>query len=418
MSRERTYWLAWSQVSGVGPILLDRLDRHFDSLETAWNAKSQELLAIEGLGLQSVEKVIAARAKIDPEQLLERHTLANPAWWTRNDADYPRLLREIPSAPAVLYHRGQVVLAENHGDIPAIGIVGTRDPSEYGKKWARKISTLLAQQGFTVVSGMAQGIDTEAHRACLEAGGRTIAVVGTGVDIVYPPRNVGLAADICQYGLMVGEYPAGTPPDRSHFPARNRIIAGLSRVTIVIEAPMRSGALITAHQANDFGRDVYVLPGSIDNPNSIGCLELLSRGAQPILSLDRLLELLASIPEFNRDRQLQLFGTVSDTTTSDPPDRIPKESSDRSKSSPSRAKKTPDRNGSNERQPQRPPPDLAPDIYPIWLAVTVEPCSFDAIVDRCKLPTADVSSALIQLELIGEIVQLPGMRYQRETLSS
>lgn len=390
MSHERMYWLAWSQVAGVGPILIDRLERHFTSLAAAWSADSQKLLAIDGLGLQSVEKLVSSRANIDPEALLASHLADNPLWWTRSDADYPRLLREIPSAPAVLYYRGQPVIAENRGEIPAIAIVGTRNPSAYGKQWAQKISSLLATKGFIIVSGMAQGVDTEAHRACLEAGGRTIAVVGTGVDIVYPPRNDALAADIHQHGLIVSEYAATTPPDRTHFPARNRIIAGLSRVTIVIEAPVKSGALITAHQANDFGRDVYVLPGSIDNPNAIGCLGLLSRGAQPILSLKHLLELLASIPQLDDSQQLQLFSPLATAA--------PLMERAQSQTGVSLAS---------------PLPNLPPDLQAVWLAVTDEPSNFDEIVGRTQLPVATISSTLLQLELLGLISQLPGMRYQR-----
>jgi DNA processing protein len=380
MSQERIYWLAWSQVAGVGPILLDRLQQQFNTLEAAWRADRQELIAIDGLGVQSIDKLIACRAKIDPHKLLIEHTAKNPHWWTRADAEYPRLLVEIPSAPGVLYYKGNVTLAENQGHTPTIGIVGTRDPSDYGKKWTQKIASLLASKGFTIVSGMALGVDTEAHTACLEAGGRTIAVVGTGVDVVYPPNNQALAAKIQQHGSIVSEYVAGTPPDRGHFPARNRIIAGLSRVTIVIEAPVRSGALITAHQANDFGRDVYVLPGSIDNKNSLGCLGLLSRGAQPILGLEHLLELLASIPQLDAPQQLQLF-PESDS---------------------------PLRSGAGERSP-----DLAPDLHQVWLAITSDPTNFDSIVAQTQLPAATVSSSLIQLELLGLVTQLPGMRYQR-----
>jgi DNA processing protein len=232
---------------------------------------------------------------------------------------------------------------------------------------------------------MAQGVDTEAHRACLEAGGRTIAAVGTGVDLVYPPRNQNLWADIQQHGLIVSEYVAGTPPDRTHFPARNRIIAGLSRATIVIEAPVRSGALITAYQANDFSRDVYVLPGSIDNPNALGCLGLLSRGAQPILGLDHLLELLAAIPQLDSSTQLQLF-------PSSPPLSPPLVAS---------------------QLKTLPPPDLGEDLQQIWRLVTDDPISFDEIVAQSQLPTATVSSILLQLELLELVNQLPGMRYQR-----
>jgi DNA processing protein len=390
MSQERIYWLAWSRVNGVGAILIDRLCQRFGSLEAAWKAETEAILSVDGVGEKSIAKIIDSRAQIDPEKLLAQHSIDNPDWWARIDADYPRLLSEIPSAPGILYYRGHKEIVDNSGNLPTIGMVGTRDPSDYGVRWARKISSLLASKGFTIVSGMAQGIDTEAHTACLEAGGRTIAVIGTGIDIVYPARNQTLAADIHQHGLMVSEYSAGTPPDRAHFPARNRIIAGLSRVTIVIEAPTKSGALITAYQANDFGRDVYVLPGSIDNVNSIGCLGLLSRGAQPILSLDHLLELLSTIPQLDAPQQLQLFPT-----------------GERKLSSPAVV------NRSTQSELALPPPDLAPDLMQVWSIVSCDPMSFDEIVTRSQLPAANISSLLIQLELLSLVTQLPGMRYQK-----
>ena len=383
MSQERIYWLAWSKVSGVGPILIDRLCQQFGNLEAAWNADEQQLLQIDGIGIQSLAKILAARAKIDPQKLGVEHAIDNPDWWARIDPDYPALLAEIPSAPTVLYYRGQAQIARPQAQAPAIGIVGTRDPSDYGRRWARKISSCLASKGFTIVSGLAQGIDTEAHTACLEANGLTIAVVGTGVDIVYPPRNQNLAAQIAQHGLIVSEYAAKTPPDRSHFPARNRIIAGLSRVTIVIEAPTKSGALITAYQANDFGRDVYALPGSLDNPNSLGCLGLLSRGAQPILGLDHLLELLATIPQLDSAPSQTLRSPAPAATTT------------------------------RSTQPIVPPPQLPPDLQQIWLLLTDLPVSFDELVSKSQLPVATISSGLIHLELLGLVTQLPGMRYQK-----
>ena len=383
MSQERIYWLAWSKVAGVGPILIDRLCRRFGNLEAAWNVDRQQLLEIDGIGTQSLAKIVAARANIEPHKLYAAHTSDNPDWWVRVDPDYPALLAEIPSAPTVLYYRGQPQIAQPQAHAPAIGIVGTRDPSDYGKRWARKIASALASKGYPIVSGLAQGIDTEAHTACLEVGGLTIAVVGTGVDMVYPPRNRQLTEQIAQHGLIVSEYPAKTPPDRSHFPARNRIIAGLSRVTIVIEAPTKSGALITAYQANDFGRDVYALPGSLDNPNSLGCLGLLSRGAQPILGLDHLLELLAALP--------QLDPAVSPTLQPAAIDRVKVRSS----------------------VPETPPPQLPPDLQQIWLLLTDIPVNFDEIVAKSQLPVATVSSSLIHLELLGLVTQLPGMRYQK-----
>jgi DNA processing protein len=279
------------------------------------------------------------------------------------------LLLETASPPPVLYYRGKVVVAENQGTTPLVGIVGTRHASEYGKRWTRNISTALAKSGFTVVSGMAEGIDTEAHLGCLEAGGRTIAVLGTGVDVVYPPRNKELYQQILSQGLVVSEYSTKTPPDRPHFPQRNRIIAGMSRAVIVMEAPTRSGALITARFANDFCRDVYVLPGSLDNERSLGCLELISNGATIILGIEHLLEMLGAMPQLDDSpppRQLELLQA-----------------------------------------------DLAPELKQVWDAISFNVLSMDAIVQQTNKSVGEVSSALLQLELMGLVVQLPGMRYQR-----
>ena len=277
---ERAYWLAWSQISGVGPVLLRRLQQQFHRLSTAWSANAQALQSVQGIGGQTLQAILKQRATVDPGQLLVQHQQANPNFWVPAETEYPRMLLETSDPPPMLYYRGTVEPLENQGVSPMVAIVGTRDPSEYGKRWTRKIAYALAKKGFTVVSGMAEGIDTQAHHGCLEGGGRTIAVLGTGVDVIYPQRNQGLYQTILERGLVVSEHPAGTQPNRTHFPKRNRIIAGLTRATLVMEAPSKSGALITAYQANDYARDVYVLPGSLDNPRAMGCLGLVHRGAQ------------------------------------------------------------------------------------------------------------------------------------------
>ena len=373
MVEERAYWLAWSQVERVGPVLLRRLQQHFGTLADAWSSNASQLQQIEGFGPQMVGAVIAARSQINPEQFLEQHSTKNPYFWTLADADYPRLLLEIPSPPPVLYYRGVVQPQENQGIKPMVSIVGTREPTDYGKRWTRKISTALAKHGFTVVSGMAAGIDTEAHRGCIEAGGRTLAVLGTGVDMIYPPRNRNLYEQIQQQGLVLSEYPAGTQPNRVHFPQRNRIIAGLSRAVLVMEAPSKSGALITAYQANDFCRDVYVLPGRLDDWQSIGCLGLLHRGAQVILNEGHLLEMLGAIPELDSAKQLPLFPQEQSTSV----------------------------------------PQLEPELAKVLQALTSEPTPFDIIVQQANLAAGSVSSALLQLELLGLVSQLPGMQYRR-----
>lgn len=371
MGEERAYWLAWAQISGVGPVLLQRLQQHFGTLSAAWNATPSQLGKVEGFGLQTLEKVVKQRSRLNPEQLLIQHQQENPHFWTPADTDYPRLLLETPTPPPILYYRGEIDLQENLGNKPLVGIVGTRQPSEYGMRWTRQISTALAKNGFTVVSGMAEGIDTVSHSAAMKAGGRTIAVLGTGVDVVYPHKNLDLYKQILTSGLVVSEYPTKTPPDRTHFPRRNRIIAGLSRAVLVMEAPMKSGALITATYANDFGRDVYALPGRLDDIPSQGCLKLISQGASLIIKeIDELLKMLGAIPQI------------------DVVDKSP-------------------------APEQMSLPSLPPELQQVLDAIATDALPFDLIIQQTGMNAGAVSSALLQLELMGVISQLPGMRYQK-----
>ncbi len=378
MLQERDYWVCWSQISGIGPISLQRLQQQFGCLKEAWMASKIALQQVEGFGKQTVEKISQQRSQFNPIEFIEQHAAKNPLFWTPADAEYPRLLLEIPTPPPVLYYRGIPEPQENQGITPAIAIVGTRHPTEYGRRWTRRITTILVKHGFTIVSGMAAGIDTEAHHSCLQAGGRTIAVFGTGVDIIYPKNNQKLSQQISQKGLIVSEYPAETPPNSRHFPARNRIIAGLSRAIFVMEAGTKSGALITANIANEFCRDVYVLPGRLDDLQSMGCLKLINGGAGMIpVNLEELLEQLGAIPPLDGEQPQQL----------------------------SLLEPTP--------KPQPPIPQLEPQLAKILAIVTSEPMPFDTIVAKSELDTATVSSSLLQLELLSLVSQLPGMRYQR-----
>ena len=371
---ERAFWLAWSQISGIGPVLIKRLYRHFGSLALAWEASPNELTEVEGIGSQTVGEILPQRSKCQPDRLLQQHEQKNEHFWTPAEVGYPRLLREIPDPPPVLYYRGDSNLVKDLGTLPAIAIVGTRDPSDYGRRWTRKISSALAQNGFIVVSGLADGIDTEAHHNCLESGGKTVAVLGTGVDVVYPWTNRRLYQEVLENGLALSEYPAGTQPDRTHFPRRNRIVAGLCRAVLVLEAPKKSGALITAYLANDYGRDVYALPGSLDNLKSMGCLTLISKGAQMILGETELLEMLGTMP--------QLDYPVMEAI-------------------------------------QLPLIDLSAELSQVLQSVNaivqsneVGAADFDAIVQQTAMSAGSVSSALLQLEMLGLVSQLPGMRYQ------
>ena len=362
---ERAYWLAWSQLEGIGAVSLKKIDQHFGSLKEAWNAPAIAFTEVDGLNIKSVN-ALQRRTKQNPEELITQHLKQNPQFWTPADTAYPRLLLETPSPPPLLYYSGQVEPTENEGIKPMIGIVGTRNPTEYGKRWTKKITEALVGHGFGIVSGMAAGIDTVAHSTCLQANGRTIAVLGTGVDRVYPYSNRNLHQQLKAGGLIVSEYPSQTPPDRGHFPARNRIIAGLCRAVLIIEAPQRSGALITARFANDFGRDVYVLPGSLDNERSLGCLALLNTGAHVILGVENLLEMLGTMPCLDR---------IAPT-------------------------------------PSKPKPDLQPELKSIYELIEIESVAIDAIANQTELSTSEVLSALSQLEIMDLVVQVPGMRYQ------
>lgn len=360
LTAERAYWLAWSHLYRVGPILIKRLYTHFGSLAIAWQAPVQDLLMIDGIGIKLAESIATQRRSLSPAEILAQQT---DNFWTPADAAYPSLLFEICDPPPVLYYRGCTELIQRIGVDFSVGIVGTRHPTDYGRRWTRQIVRQLAQQGSLIISGLAKGIDQSAHEAALYHAGPTIAVLGTGVDVVYPASNQQLYNRMVESGLIISEYPNGTAPDRTHFPQRNRIIAGLSRAVVVTEAPERSGALITAHLANDYGREVYALPGSLDNPQIRGCLNLINQGAQMILS------------------PATLVGEVNSL-----PPSLPK---------------------------TLPTPELDSSLQPIYQAVPFEGISLDKLVTELALETGLVLSALVQLELMGLVVQLPGMRYQR-----
>ncbi|WP_034936569.1 DNA-processing protein DprA [Gloeocapsa sp. PCC 73106] len=363
MSSERAYWLAWSQVPGMGPILLQKIAEGLGSLKEAWEIDLEELKRIEGIKTSLMKAIAQTRNQLDPEAFLIQHSLQNPHFWTPADPDYPNLLLEIQGMPPVIYYRGEVRPEENQGIIPLIAIVGTRRATEHGYRWANKLSSYLAKYGITIVGGMAPGIENCAQEACLASGGRTIAVLGTGVDVIYPLEMRQLYEKIRSQGLIISEYPAGSKPERPHFPARNRLIAALCRGVLVVEAPEKSGALITARYANELGRDVYVVPNSPDVVESRGCLRLINEGANLILDEQDLLTQLGSIPHLD--------------------------------------------------QPLESLPDLTPELAQVLAIVQTEPTSFEAIALSSNLASGIVAASLLELELLGLISQLPGMRYIR-----
>jgi DNA processing protein len=271
---DTAYWVAISRVPHVGPARIERMRARFGSLREAWAAPDHELRAV--LEARPLAELLEARRRTEPLRELERLAEKGMRALHPGHAEYPRLLAEISGRPSVLYIRGELTRT----DETAVAIVGTRRSTPYGRQAAERIAGELAQAGVTVISGLARGIDGVAHQAALQAGGRTIAVLGSGVDVIYPGEHRLLAERIVEAGAIVSEQPPGAKPDAQNFPARNRIVSGMSVGVVVIEAPLRSGALITASFAGDQGREVFVVPGSVFAASSEGTNGLLRDGAR------------------------------------------------------------------------------------------------------------------------------------------
>ena len=271
---DAAHWLAISRVPYIGPARIERLVQRFGALRDAWTAPRDELRAV--LEAKPLAELLAARGKVDPDRELERIEAQGISVMHPGHPAYPRLLAEAAGRPSILYVRGVLTPADDSG----VAIVGTRRATPYGRQAAERIAAELAQAGVTVISGLARGVDGVAHRAALAAGGRTVAVLGSGPDVIYPAEHRRLAEGILESGAIVSEHPPGAPPDAQNFPARNRIISGMSLGVVVIEAPLRSGALITATFAADQGREVFVVPGSVFSHASEGTNSLLRDGAR------------------------------------------------------------------------------------------------------------------------------------------
>jgi len=276
---EKSYWVGFNLVKGIGAVRFRLIRDHFGDLQSAWSASKDQFLAI-GLHPKIVENIIHIRSTVDIEENYQKIITSGIKVVISDEEGYPSRLKEIDQPPPVLYIRGDYL----EDDFWAVAIVGTRRITAYGRQIADEISSYLAQNGITIISGMARGVDGVAHQAALRVGGRTLAVLGSGVDRIYPPEHRNLAHSIEEHGATISDYPLGTPPDSSNFPPRNRIISGLSMAVIVIEAGLKSGALITANYAADQGRDVFAVPGNIQAHQSKGTNLLIQQGAHPLLS--------------------------------------------------------------------------------------------------------------------------------------
>jgi DNA processing protein len=283
----RMYWVGLNMVKGIGSVRFKALLDVLGDPESAWNASPDAWLNM-GLNQKIVDSFQRVRKGVSLDQVWDRIQSLGVEVLTWDDGTYPRLLKEIDQPPPVLYVRGSFILEDDW----SVAIVGTRRVTAYGRQVAEEVATTLAQNGVTVVSGLARGVDSIAHQSAISAGGRTLAVLGNGVDVIYPPENRNLAAQIMEHGALVSDYPLGTQPDGINFPPRNRIISGLSRAVIIVEAGSTSGALITATFAAEQGRDVFAVPGNINAPQSQGTNRLIRDGAFPLLNPQDVLETL------------------------------------------------------------------------------------------------------------------------------
>lgn len=345
-------------VPRLGSLKIQLLVRRFGSSERVFSASMRELMQSAGID-QTLARHIKTRSseKFADEQL-KRVQMSGIRIVTLWDAGYPGLLRKIYDPPVLLFVKGELQQQDHKG----LAVVGTRQPTAYGRLVTEKLARQLGQQHITVVSGLARGIDTLAHQHALMGQGRTIAVLGSGLDVIYPCENRTLADKICQSGALLSEFPLGTKPEAHYFPRRNRIVAGMCMATLVIEAGEKSGALITTDYALEQGRDVFAVPGPINALKSLGPNRLIQQGAKPILCIDDITE---------------EYGQPLQSKASSPSVKM---------------------DGLEEK---------------VFGFIQQDPIHIDMLLTKSKLPPAQVHSALLSLELKAVIKQLPGKTFVR-----
>lgn len=279
-------FIVLNMVEGIGPVRLRKLLEQFGDPQSVLSASKLNLIRVSGIGEEVADAVTNWEQSVDLDRELKFIKDYGCRVITQLDEEYPALLREIYDPPVVLYVQGEILPKDKN----SIAMVGSRQTSHYGIETARKLSYQLAYTGITVVSGGARGIDTAAHQGALSAGGRTIAVLGTGINIVFPPENVALFGKIAENGAVITQFPFNRPGDKQSFPIRNRIVAGMTQGSVVVEAGLNSGAMITTRFANDYGRQVFAVPGRIDSPRSKGCHDLIKNGAKLCESAEDILD--------------------------------------------------------------------------------------------------------------------------------
>lgn len=397
MSDAHREWLSLALVPGVGTAYFIRLLARFRTPRNVLRASLVELESVVGPALARRLYEYAGAANVDAQERLMAS--ADASLITLEDPEYPLHLAEIYDPPLVLFVKGEL----REEDEKAVAIVGTRRPTPYGVRMAESFARDLAARGVTVVSGLASGIDAAAHRGAIEAGGRTIAVLGNGVDVVYPAENRALMEEIPKHGCLLSQFAMGVQPARGHFPYRNRIISGLSRGTLIVEAPLQSGALITARQAAEQGREVFAIPGQIGVRNSEGPHALIREGAKLVEKVDDILVELELLEEASRtvfvlpEPPAERAG-VSTVTVQKPAKVEP------------RVEVTPP----PAAPPSRPVLDevkASPTEKKVLGALSPEGSHIDSIAASCRLSVSETLSALTLLELKGLVRQFSGKRF-------
>lgn len=391
LSNETISLIHLNLIQGVGLKTVQRLRDVFGSTERALRAAPSEIRKIEQLS-PAVRDLLIHKPVLYPiERELELIQTYGCQVVTLYDPAYPSHLKEIDTPPFVLYVRGEL----GPEDAISVSVVGSRNAKDYGRKVSYRLSYQIAQRGLTVVSGFAKGIDTAAHRGALEAGGRTIAVMGNGLSLIYPAANTDLAEKIETSGALVSEFPMAARPKPRNFPRRNRIISGLTLGTVVVEASNRSGALITARLAAEQNREVFAVPGEIFSQLSTGTHKLINDGAKLINTVD---DLLNELPPY----------VLSQIQSHTSPSLMPN-----MEAVPTQPSLT--AQNDTEPIPEAPPspPDLTPDEKTIFEAIEVPSSHIDTIVRTTQLPISQVSSVLLMLELKGIVQQLPGKQFSK-----
>ena len=353
-------------VLDIGSIRLRRLMEAFGAAENILKASRQQLIAVSGIGDKIAQKITGLREDDLAKELRLTKKLGLTIV-TIDDADYPENLRSIIDPPIVLYVKGKI----SKDDRLSVAIVGSRSASFYGISCAEKFAFALAQNNITVVSGMARGVDTAAHRGALKQGGRTIAVIGSGFGNIYPEENMGLAEEIACAGAVISEFPVDTPPLKQNFPRRNRVISGLSQGVLVVEAARNSGALITADFALEQSREVFALPGKVDAENSFGTNDLIKQGAKLVTGIDDILEELDFAPAQNKEKT---------------------EVAQRPKAA-----------------------GVAEEEELVYASVETAALTLDELVQKTELDIPRISVILLRLQLRKLIKELPGKQYKRNT---